>query len=190
MSRYRGTGIQEPRVQPSELSRLIARQRPGWTLEQPFYTAAAIYEVERRGWLATQWYLVGHRSELADPGCHIVREILGESLIIVRDEAGALRAFYNVCRHRGSRLCAADGRAARLVCPYHAWAYGLDGGLRSGERADADRCEVDPTQQPVQGTGVVTTRYRPAMTPCIIRRIPINTAFPGVPSHVRRSFPR
>jgi Rieske 2Fe-2S family protein len=138
MSRYRGTGIQEPRVQPSELSRLIARQRPGWTLEQPFYTAASIYEVERRGWLATQWYLVGHRSELTDPGCHIVREILGESLIIVRDEAGAVRAFYNVCRHRGSRLCAADGRAARLVCPYHAWAYGLDGGLRAAAAMPPD----------------------------------------------------
>ena len=55
----------------------------------------------------------------------------GESLIVVRDEAGAVRAFYNVCRHRGSRLCSGDGRAARIVCPYHAWTYGLDGALRS-----------------------------------------------------------
>lgn len=116
---------------PVDLAALIARQRPGWSLEQPFYTSAEIYVTERQHWLAAQWYLVGHGSELAAPGCYVVREILGESLIIVRDDGGAVRAFHNVCRHRGSRLCTTDGRASRLVCPYHAWAYGLDGGLRS-----------------------------------------------------------
>jgi len=110
---------------------LIARQRPGWALEQPFYTSPSIYEIERRGWLANQWFLVAHRSEVADAGSYIVRELLGESLIFARDGEGTLRGFYNVCRHRGSRICERDGRSNNLTCPYHAWSYRLDGSLRA-----------------------------------------------------------
>jgi Rieske 2Fe-2S family protein len=108
---------------------LIARQRPGWSLERPFYVSPEIYEFERRGWLGRQWYVLGHSSEVNEPNSYIIRELLGESLIMVRDQAGVLRGFYNVCRHRGSRICDSDGRGARLVCPYHAWAYGTDGAL-------------------------------------------------------------
>lgn len=118
-------------MQPTELTKLIERQRPGWSLEQPFYTSEAIYEIERCRWLAEQWYVLGHCSELREPGSYLVRELLGESLIIVRDREGVLRGFYNVCRHRGSRICKEDGRGSSLVCPYHAWSYRLDGSLRS-----------------------------------------------------------
>lgn len=115
----------------SELDRLIARQRPGWSLEQPFYVSDGLYEVERHGWLAAQWYVIAHGSELPAAGAFIVRELLGESLLIARDDVGSLRGFYNVCRHRGSRLCDQDGRAPRgFTCPYHAWSYRLDGTLR------------------------------------------------------------
>lgn len=114
-----------------DLAALIGRQRPGWSLEQPFYTSPDIFEIERRGWLAAQWFVLGHGSEIPDPGCFMVRDLLGESLLVVRDESGAVRAYYNVCRHRGSRLYAEDGRASHLVCPYHAWGYRLDGSLRS-----------------------------------------------------------
>jgi phenylpropionate dioxygenase-like ring-hydroxylating dioxygenase large terminal subunit len=113
------------------LSDLIARQRPNWTLDQEFYTSPEIFDIERRGWLARQWYILGHASEVSDPGSYIVRDLLGESLIVVRDGSGLLRSFYNVCRHRGSRICDADGRASHLMCPYHAWSYRLDGSLRS-----------------------------------------------------------
>ena len=117
-------------TQASALKVLIARQRPGWALEQPFYTSPSIYEIERRGWLANQWFVVAHRSEVADAGSYIVRELLGESLIFARDGEGTLRGFYNVCRHRGSRICERDGRSNNLTCPYHAWSYRLDGSLR------------------------------------------------------------
>lgn len=113
------------------LRELIRRQRTGWSLEQAFYTSDEIYDFERRVWLAGKWYVLAHSSELREPGSFITRELLGESLIIVRDTEGALRGFYNVCRHRGSRICDEDGRANRLVCPYHAWSYHLDGTLQA-----------------------------------------------------------
>jgi phenylpropionate dioxygenase-like ring-hydroxylating dioxygenase large terminal subunit len=113
------------------LKALIARQRPGWALEQPFYTSPSIYKIERQGWLAKQWFLVAHRSEVSEPGSYIVRELLGESLIFAPDGEGTLRGFYNVCRHRGSRICERDGRSNSLICPYHAWSYRLDGSLRA-----------------------------------------------------------
>jgi phenylpropionate dioxygenase-like ring-hydroxylating dioxygenase large terminal subunit len=118
-------------MQPAALAELIARQRPGWSLAQPFYTSPEIYEFERRGWLGEQWYVLGHVCEIREPGSYIVRELLGESLIIVRHPDGSARGFFNVCRHRGSRICDHDGRAVNLVCPYHAWSYRLDGSLRA-----------------------------------------------------------
>lgn len=114
---------------PSSLRLLIGRQRPGWTLEQPFYTSQEIYAFELRSWLAEKWYVLAHVSEIREPGSYIVRELLDESLIIVRDMQGTLRGFYNVCAHRGSRICDKGGRGNSLTCPYHAWTYRLDGGF-------------------------------------------------------------
>lgn len=118
-------------MQSDQLSELIARQRPGWSLEQPFYLSPEIFDLERRGWLAEQWFVIAHVSEISEPGSYIVRDLLGESIVITRDTHGALRGFYNVCRHRGSRVCDADGRGTSLLCPYHAWSYQLDGSLRA-----------------------------------------------------------
>lgn len=107
----------------------LSRYRPGWSLEQFFYTSNELFEYERSTWLARQWFLMAHASEVPRVGSYITRELLGEPLIIVRSATG-IRAFYNVCRHRGSRICRGDGSAALLTCPYHAWSYGLDGRLR------------------------------------------------------------
>jgi phenylpropionate dioxygenase-like ring-hydroxylating dioxygenase large terminal subunit len=118
-------------MQASRLAELISRQRSGWSLEQPFYVSEDIYKFERSGWLAGQWYILAHSSELRQPGYYLVRELLGESLLLVRDEQGNARGFYNVCRHRGSRICSQDGHRKVFVCPYHGWTYRLDGSLRS-----------------------------------------------------------
>ena len=130
------------------MKELIARQRPGWSLEQSFYTSPSIYDIERRGWLAHQWFPLAHCSEIREGGSYILRELLGESLIIARDAEGTLRGFYNVCRHRGSRICDHDGRADRLTCPYHAWSYRLDGSLRAAsalpEDVDVARLSLRP----------------------------------------------
>jgi Rieske 2Fe-2S family protein len=121
-------------MRSSVFRELIASQQPGWSLEQTFYISDEIYEIERLGWLAQQWYILAHGSEVREPGSFIVRDLLGESLLIVRDFQGALHAFYNVCRHRGSRICDRDGRSANgFTCPYHGWSYHLDGTLRKAQ---------------------------------------------------------
>jgi Rieske 2Fe-2S family protein len=134
-----------------DLQALIARQRAGWSLEQPFYTSPEIFEIERRGYLAQQWFVLGHGSEIQEPGCYMVRELLGESIILLRDENGRVQAYYNVCRHRGSRLYTEDGRASHLVCPYHAWGYRLDGTLRAAAGLPAG---VDKSQLELRAVGV------------------------------------
>src|SRR5207253_640416 len=85
------------------------------------------------------------RSEIAKAGDYFVQEVAGESLIIVRDKGGKWLAFYNVCRHRGTRLRedrpgqAAPGHVSAIQCPYHAWTYGLDGRLLGTPHMDEVR---------------------------------------------------
>ena len=94
------------------------------------YQDAAIYEWERKNVFAVDWVIVGRASEAADPGTYFVTELDGESIIVVRARDGDLRAFYNVCRHRGTAVVEEPcGKAVRFQCPYHAWIYDLDGTL-------------------------------------------------------------
>jgi len=134
----------------------IARQRPGWSLERAFYTSPEIYHFERRTWLAEQWYVLGHSCEVPGPGDYIVRHLLGESLIVVRDGSGMLHGFFNVCRHRGSRICDGDGHApGGLTCPYHAWSYRLDGTLRTAAALPdgIDRSRLGLHRVPIEERG-------------------------------------
>jgi glycine betaine catabolism A len=111
------------------------------TLPSSWYRSDAIFALEKERIFCREWLCVARAEELADPGAYRVLELLGESVLLVRNREGRLRAFYNVCRHRGSRLCrenAAAGHAAalgggigagRITCPYHQWSYDLDGRL-------------------------------------------------------------
>ena len=118
-------------IDNATLLRSIDRQRPGWSLEQPFYLDPAVYAAERELWMPRQWMLMAHASELPSKGSHIVRDLFGESIIIVRAGDDDFRAYFNVCTHRGSRICKEDGRSSLLVCPYHAWSFKLTGELQS-----------------------------------------------------------
>lgn len=95
------------------------------------YTSPAILKDETEQIFARHWNCVGRSSALVSAGDYIVREIAGESLIILRDRSGELRAFFNICRHRGTRLCQqASGQFSETIqCPYHAWTYTIDGRL-------------------------------------------------------------
>jgi len=101
------------------------------TLPGRYYTSADVFATEAERVFARRWICVGRAASLAEPGAYLLAEVAGESLIVVRDRTGTLRAHYNVCRHRGTRLCeAAQGRFSETIqCPYHAWTYGLDGRL-------------------------------------------------------------
>lgn len=99
------------------------------TLPGEYYTSDAIFAEEQERLFSRQWVAVGRADRLATPGDYIVREIAGESLILLRDRSGALRAFFNVCRHRGTRLCSEpSGHFSETIqCQYHAWTYSIDG---------------------------------------------------------------
>lgn len=101
------------------------------TLPREYYTSPEILAEEVERIHATHWNCVGRASAFAQPGDYRVRTVAGESLIVVRDRGGELHAFFNVCRHRGTRLCRDDaGQLSETIqCPYHAWTYALDGRL-------------------------------------------------------------
>jgi Rieske 2Fe-2S family protein len=100
------------------------------TLPARDYYDEAIFALETERIFHRSWFCVGREEEIPAPGDFLVREVTGESLVVARDESRTLRAFYNVCRHRGTRLCEGEGSAGRaFVCPYHAWTYALDGRL-------------------------------------------------------------
>jgi glycine betaine catabolism A len=103
-----------------------ARTMPG-----EYYTSPAIFAEEQERIFARSWHCIGRASALPNPGDYVLRTVAGESLIVVRDRSGTLRAYFNVCRHRGTRLCEApSGQFSETIqCPYHAWTYTLDGRL-------------------------------------------------------------
>ena len=122
---------------------LIARQKPGFTLEQPFYRDPDIFGRDMARVVAKAWLYVAHVSELPERGDFLLYRIGEESIILVRGLDREIRAFFNVCRHRGSHICLEEqGNVRRsLTCPYHAWVYDLEGRLirARGMGEDFDR---------------------------------------------------
>jgi Rieske 2Fe-2S family protein len=108
------------------------------TLPQRYFVSSEVFAEEQRKIFGQQWICVGHQNRLTMPGDYFVREVAGESLIVVRQQREDLQAFYNVCRHRGTRLCEErSGHVAAIQCPYHAWTYALDGRLIGAPHMDA-----------------------------------------------------
>jgi carnitine monooxygenase subunit len=102
----------------------------GWSLPAWTYSDSEFFAAEQERVFAPSWQVVCHQADIAGPGDWHTLDYLGESVIVVRGKDRELRAFSNVCRHRGSRVVdGASGCAKRLVCPYHAWTYDLDGTL-------------------------------------------------------------
>ncbi len=110
-----------------------ARALPG-----KHYTSQAVYDTETERIFGRRWLCVGLAASIPEAGRYVVVEIEGESLLTVRDRSGEIRCFFNVCRHRGTRLC--DDRSGSftryIVCPYHAWAYELTGELAAAPTMD------------------------------------------------------
>ncbi|MGC7101660.1 aromatic ring-hydroxylating oxygenase subunit alpha [Amycolatopsis lurida] len=101
------------------------------TLPGAHYTDPALFEREQQRIFQRNWFAAARSSDLPEPGKFRTVDVGGESVLIVRGRDRSLRAFLNVCRHRGARLCMDDAGEVRrsLQCPYHAWTYGLDGKL-------------------------------------------------------------
>jgi len=106
---------------------------PQQSLPARLYLDPEFFEAERRDLFAKSWHVVCHGNDIPRSGDYHTLDMLGERFVAIRGGDGAVRSFHNVCRHRASRL--ADGNSGncghRLVCPYHAWSYGLDGSLKN-----------------------------------------------------------
>lgn len=109
-----------------------AQSSPVKSLAARYYTDPNVFEVEKRKLLANTWQFAGHKSLVEKPGDYFTFEIAGESLFCICDKRGRIRAYYNVCQHRAHQLVSGSGNCKVIVCPYHAWSYELEGGLRSG----------------------------------------------------------
>ena len=108
------------------------------TLPAPYYTDPAYHEREMDALFLNSWICAGRVEQVEKPGQYILRDVLGESVIITSSLAGRVHAFYNVCRHRGTQLCVEhEGSFGRSIqCPYHAWTYDLEGRLIGAPHMD------------------------------------------------------
>ena len=107
------------------------RGLPGWTYHSP-----ALLELEKEYVFRNHWQIVGHVSDVPNPGDYLAMDLVGERALVVRGKDGVVRGFHNICRHRGSRVVADKQGTCRnaLVCPFHGWVYNLDGTLRGAAR--------------------------------------------------------
>lgn len=109
---------------------LLAERRPGHSLPQAFYNDPEIYAFDLEAVWYASWLMVGFTVELPQPGSYMALTVGRTPIVVLRDRAGEIRGFFNSCRHRGAQLCEdGKGRKIRIVCPYHQWAYDLDGKL-------------------------------------------------------------
>ena len=136
---------------PTEMARrdyvraMAAQHRAGGPLQREFYTSPDIFQEDMRRIWGRYWLYAGHACQIPRTGDWLTYDVGSDSVVVVRDEKGQIRAFHNTCRHRGSRVCPAEtGNSRRLVCPYHAWTYGLDGQLMMDTKGDfgVDRSEL------------------------------------------------
>ena len=99
------------------------------TIPAAWYTDPRLMDLERRTVFARSWQLAGRVDQLTQPGRYVTCELAaGEPVVVVRDDAGEVRGFFNVCRHHAAAVVTEpEGAASGLRCPYHGWTYGLDG---------------------------------------------------------------
>ncbi|MBV8447874.1 MAG: aromatic ring-hydroxylating dioxygenase subunit alpha [Hyphomicrobiales bacterium] len=128
-----------PETSAARIAEIVRQQPKGHSLDQALYDSAEAFQHDMERIFLRHWILAGHESSAPNPGDWFLHELAEESVIIARGKDGKLRAFVNVCRHRGSRICkGASGHSSVLVCPYHAWSYELDGTLRAARHMPED----------------------------------------------------
>src|SRR5512146_1571768 len=112
-----------------DLAAVISQVRRGM-IPAHVYGDPEIFALERDRLFSRSWVFLAHESEIPDPGDYVVRRVLNDSFIVVRDEARTVRVMFNMCLHRGMQVCRAEmGNASHFRCPYHAWTYRNDGRL-------------------------------------------------------------
>ena len=142
---------------------------PGWA-----YFSQELFELECETLFKTHWQFVCHVNEAAEIGAYFTFDVAGERALVIRGHDGILRGFHNLCRHRGSRIVP-DARGVcnkAMVCPYHGWAYNLDGGLRGIANRDtfppmqAEKWGLKPLEMEIWN-GLVFIRFQAGPQPAV-----------------------
>ncbi|MBA2311332.1 MAG: aromatic ring-hydroxylating dioxygenase subunit alpha, partial [Actinobacteria bacterium] len=142
-------------ISKEAVARTLAPFGKSFTLPADAYVSPEVFEWEKANFFEGSWVCIGRSADLPNPGDRKAFRVGSEGILLVRDDAGALRGFFNVCRHRGHELLAAGACVSSKVirCPYHAWVYGLDGELKGaphfGEREGFDRADYPLQTVPV-----------------------------------------
>lgn len=142
---------------------------PGWCYHSP-----ALLELEKQHIFREHWQIACHVSDVAEPGDYRTMDVIGERALVLRTQEGDIRAFHNICRHRGSRLVADESGHCRnaLVCPFHGWVYNLDGTLRGAARPqsfpplDKQEFALKPLECEIW-QGFVFIRFAPGPQPSV-----------------------
>ncbi len=109
---------------------LIQKRKARHALPRELYIEPEVFRQDLEQIWHKDWIFAGHTFELEKPGQYLTLQIGDYPVLIIRDKSGQVRAFHNACRHRGSKVCEhAQGKVAKLVCPYHKWTFELDGSL-------------------------------------------------------------
>ena len=112
------------------IKELLNHHQEDWSLAQRFYKDESIFDLEKNHIFYDSWIFIGHGSQIPNKGDYFVYKLLDEEIIVLRNKDNEVKAFFNVCRHRGSRICLEEsGNTSRFSCPYHSWTYNLDGKL-------------------------------------------------------------
>lgn len=144
---------------------------PVWT-----YLNEEMFELEAEELFRRHWQLACNVSDVPEPGCYISFDLVGERALIMRDSDNHVRAFHNVCRHRGSRVVEeSEGRCSGvIVCPFHGWSYSLDGKLRGPAKArtfpklDSQEWGLKPLEMEIWH-GFVFVRFKPGPQPAVAK---------------------
>ena len=145
------------------------RGLPGWA-----YHSEALLELEKEHVFRNHWQIAGHVSDVEEAGDYLTLDVVGERALVVRGKDGEVRAFHNICRHRGSRVVADNQGNCKnaLVCPFHGWVYNLDGTLRGAARPrsfpDLDKTEFGLVPLEVEvWNGLIFIRFRKGPQPSV-----------------------
>ncbi len=132
------------------VSNWLGKDRKGHTLPSDLYVSEEAFQFDTQVMLKSVWLYACTVAHVKNPGDFFLFELANNSIIIVRGRDNAVRAFYNSCRHRGSRICLEQsGRVPRLMCPYHQWTYGLEGNLLAARNMAPDFDKQDHGLTPV-----------------------------------------
>ena len=142
------------------IRRLLDQRRPGHALPQDFYGDPEVFAFDLAAIHQRSWIMAGFEVELPSPGCTMAFTIGRSPVVIVRGRDGVLRGFHNSCRHRGAQICGEGlGKRPRLVCPYHQWAYDLEGNLVNATRMAPDFDPGEHNLRPIPLRTIAGTVY-------------------------------